>query len=123
MVKFKNKPNKSMKNQILSGIIVCLFIMGAGCTGINSSDVTGTYSKDDKTTLDVYANETFCFTERQGYLMGREIVLTAEGTYVRENDRVIFSGDGVQTTAYIDGRNLIIEGNQYTRNKDVKLVT
>jgi len=117
MMKSIKTSQKSMKNQILSGIILFIFIIGAGCADNNLTDITGTYSKDDKTTLEVNSDETFVFTERQGYLMGREINQTAEGTYVRMDDIVIFTGDGVTTTAYIKGDTLIIEGSVYTQSE------
>ena len=49
----------------------------------------------------------FFFIECVGYLMEREVNLSVGGTWKRENDMVIFSGDGVTTTAYIQGENLI----------------
>ncbi|KAF5430290.1 hypothetical protein C5S42_00540 [Candidatus Methanomarinus sp.] len=93
--------------------------MGAGCTDNETKDITGTYSDidNDKTTLIIYDNNTFFNKERAGYLMGREINFTVSGTYRRENDMIIFSGDGVTTTAYIQGEDLIIEGSQYTKIK------
>jgi hypothetical protein len=116
MSKLENKSNKSIKNQILSGIIITIFICGAGCAN-NLTNINGTFAKDDATTLEIREDLTFTFTERQGYLMGREINMSVSGTYVRDGDIVIFSGDGVTTTAHIQGDTLIIEGDQYTRIK------
>jgi len=121
MMKSKNKIKKHVKSKIFSGInlliIVSISLMGAGCTDNEMKDITGTYSKDNKTTLEIYDNNSFFFIERQGYLLGREIKLTTRGTYRREDDMIIFSGDGVTTTAYIQGENLIIEGSQYSKIK------
>ena len=47
--------------------------------------------------------------------MGKEINLSVSGTYIREGDIIIFSGDGVKTIANIKGGCLIIEGNKYCR--------
>ena len=41
--------------------------------------------------------------------MDREINQTVKGTYTIEDDKVIFLGDGVRTTAYIQGKNLIVK--------------
>ncbi len=59
----------------------------------------------------------FFFIERVGYLMEREVNLSVGGTWKRENDMVIFSGDGVTTTAYIQGENLITEDSKYMKVK------
>ena len=119
------KPDKNykkyMKNHIFPGInviiILTLIIFVAGCTDQEPKpdDFTGTYTKDDKTTLQIYENGTFFFKLRVGYLMGREINQTVGGTYHIEEDRVVFLGDGVETVGYIQGDSLIIEGSKYTR--------
>lgn len=120
MVKSNKNVKKSIKNRIFAGfnilIIVSISFFCGGCIGPeDQDDITGTYSKDNKTTLVLYENETYFFKLRVGYLMGREINQTVQGTYHIEDDRIIFLGDGVTTTAYMQGKNLIIEGSQYTK--------
>ena len=120
MIKSNKNVKKSMKNHVFAGfnvlLILTLIVFGAGCVGPEDpDDITGTYMKDDKTTLQVFENKTYFFKLRVGYLMGREVNQTVTGTYTIEDDKVIFVGDGVRTTAYIQGENLIIEGNKYTR--------
>ena len=122
MIKSNKNIKKSLKNHFFAGfnvlLILTLIVFGAGCVGLeDQDDMTGTYAKDDKTTLEVYENGTYFFKLRVGYLMGREINQTVMGTYTIEDDKVIFVGDGVRTIAYIQGENLIIEGNKYTKLK------
>lgn len=122
-MKLENNIKKSMKNKILSGfnilVIVSIFLVVAGCLENEAKDIAGTYSDidNDKTTLIIYDNNTFFNKEVAGYLLGKEINFTVTGTYRREGDMIVFSGDGVTTTAYIQDENLIIEGSQYTKVK------
>ena len=123
MTKSDKNVKKSMKNHIFPGfnvlLILTLVVFAAGCVGPEPDDMTGTYAADEtgKKMLTLHDNGTFLFKLRVGYLMGREINQTARGTYHIEDDKVIFLGDDVRTTAYIQGGNLIIEGSQYTKVK------
>lgn len=119
MIKSNNKIKKSMKNRLFAGfnilIIVSIFFMCAGCMDQNLNDITGTYSKDDKTVLELYDNNTYFFKLRIGYIAGREVNQTVTGTYQIEDDKVLFYGDGKQTVGYIQSDSIMIEGSKYTK--------
>lgn len=109
---------KNKKSAIIgAGLIVYVIIGCIGCIADGTDNLAGTYSdvENNKTTLIVYDNNTFFNKERVGYLMGKEINFTVTGTYTRKGDLVVFSGDGVITTAYIHGDDLIVEGSRYCK--------
>ena len=119
----KNTHSRSMnkKKFVLFNVLIIFstILMSAGCLDNETKTIAGTYSDVDnnKTTLIIYDNNTFFNKERAGYLLGREINFTVSGTWRQEGDMVVFSGDGVTTTAYVQGENLIVEGSQYSKIK------
>lgn len=98
-------------------MIFSVIFMSFGCIDNEPVDITGNYTKDNKTTLEIYENNTFYFTERQGYLMGKEINLYVDGTWELNSDIIIFIGDGVTTTGLIRNGDIITDENVYRKTK------
>jgi hypothetical protein len=96
-------------------MIFSVIFMSFGCIDNEPFDICGSYSKDDKTRLEIYDNNTFSFIERQGYLMGKEINFSVFGTWELKTDIIIFTGDGVTTTGHIRDGNIITDENVYTK--------
>ena len=98
-------------------IISSVIFMSFGCIDNEPIDIVGSYSKDDKTRLEIYENNSFYFVERQGYLMGKEINLSVIGTWELKSDVIIFNGDGVTTTGHIRDCDIITDESVYTKIK------
>ena len=112
---------KTNTKKILIGINIIMLIfmvfVGSGCIEIEEKSLAGSYSENDKTFLTIYENGTYFYKERIGYIAGREVNMTVTGTYNQTDDMIIFSGNGVETIGYIQGKNLIIEGSKYIKQE------
>jgi len=96
-------------------MIFSVIFLSFGCIENEQIEITGSYSKDNKTRLEIYENNTFSFIERQGYLMGKEINFIVVGTWDLKKDIIIFTGDGVTTTGHIRDGQIITDENVYTK--------
>ncbi len=119
MIKYiKQLFHATIENRFVAINVLMIFsviFMSFGCIGNDPIEITGSYSKDDKTRLEIYENNTFCFEESQGFLMGTEIIFSVDGTWELKRDIIIFTGDGVTTTGHIRDGNIITDENVYTK--------
>lgn len=117
MIKIEKNKLKSVKNHIFFGVnIIIIFnicVCGVGCIDSDTKGIAGSYYDGSTYTLDVYDNHTYTCTRIVGYFRDTEVTQTVTGTWTRDKDMVVFTGDCVVTTAYIQGDMLVTEERKY----------